>query len=394
MKYISIHDLYNIYLKNTEISIDSRCIVKDSIFVAIKGKNFNGNQFADQAIKLGAGYALVDDASINYKNKDQILFVENSLQSLVELAKLHRDHIKVPVIAITGTSGKTTTKNLISALLSTKYKLLSTKGNLNSNIGLPLTILKIKPEHQIVVLEMGADQIGDIENKCNIAKPSHGLITIIGKAHIISFGSLDNIKRTKAELYKYLLDNKGLAFVNSDDKMLMDLSETIDKKIFYGTNADKINTVYGQVQFVENKIQIKWKASSDNSPNFHSVNTNMTGTYNLLNCLASIAVAKHFKVPDDSINYALSEFKPTDMRSELIHTNKNNTVINDTYNANPLSMSEALKSFSSMQAKQKIAIIGDMLEMGKYAFQEHEKIIQLVQHLNIKTIVFIRRRIL
>ena len=366
---MNISELYNIFNEHPSISTDSRNIKKDSLFFALKGENFNGNKFAHEALKNGCKYAVIDEKE--YKIDDNFILVDNVLETLQQLASLHRENLKIPIIAITGTNGKTTSKELITCCLSSEIETAYTKGNYNNHIGVPLTLLEINEKHKIGIVEMGANHKNEISLLCEIAKPNYGVITNIGKAHLEGFKSFEGVKHTKKELYDYIKKNNGIIFINNDDKTLNEISENI-KSITYGKKGDVIgeeinSSVYTQVLF--NQIKI---------------NSNLIGNYQFYNIMLAIAISKHFKINEKNIIKALESYRPKNNRSQVIE-GKRNLIILDAYNANPSSMNEMINSFYKIKKENKVCILGDMGELGKYSKKEHNEIIKLIQKLNILT---------
>ena len=377
---MKISDLYDIYKKFPVISIDTRNIEKDSIFFALKGENFNANTFAEKAIQNGASYAVIDEKE--YRKDERYILVDNVLYCLQQLAVYHRKQLNIPFIGITGTNGKTTTKELINAVLSAKYKTLATKGNLNNHIGVPLTILSVSNEHEMAVIEMGANHIGEIGELCEISKPDFGIITNIGKAHLEGFGGIDGVIKTKNDLYLAVNQNNGKLFVNSDNKLLMSLSENFER-VCYGTS----DTDYCKAKLLNNSALLNleyWK----NNLYVSEIQTNLVGDYNFENVLAAITVGLNFNVDALQIKAALENYIPGNNRSQIIKKN-NNTIILDAYNANPSSMEASIKNFAKIDAENKVLIIGDMLELGEYTISEHQYIINLVDNLNFKDIILV-----
>jgi len=373
-------ELYKIFKEFSEITTDSRNIIKNSIFFALKGTNFNGNEYASKAIELGCSYAVIDEKK--YVQNNKYILVDNVLESLQQLAHYHRQNLKIPIIAITGTNGKTTTKELIKAVLSKKYNIIGTEGNLNNHIGVPLTLLSMNDSTEIGVVEMGANHMGEIKMLCEIAEPNYGLITNIGKAHLEGFGSFEGVIKAKSELYEYLSKNNKIIFVNIDNKILKDISIK-SNKITYGTIA---NSNY-QGEFIEANpfVKLNWKYNDTNLQNYRSnyVETQLIGKYNFENILASICIGKFFNVSDDDIKQAIEQYKPTNNRSQLIKS-KFNTLLLDFYNANPTSMKEALINFADIKSENKIIILGDMFELGNESEKEHLKIINILKRNNFK----------
>ena len=377
---MKISDLYDIYKKFPVISIDTRNIEKDSIFFALKGENFNANTFAEKAIQNGASYAVIDEKE--YLKDERYILVNNVLSSLQQLAAYHRKQLKIPFIGITGTNGKTTTKELVYSVLSAKYKTLATKGNLNNHIGVPLTILSVTDEYEMAVIEMGANHIGEIGELCEISKPDFGIITNIGKAHLEGFGGIDGVIKTKNDLYLAVNQNNGKLFVNSDNKLLMSLSENFER-VCYGTS----DTDYCKAKLLNNSALLNleyWK----NNLYVSEIQTNLVGDYNFENVLAAITVGLNFNVDALQIKAALENYIPGNNRSQIIKKN-NNTIILDAYNANPSSMEASIKNFAKIDAENKVLIIGDMLELGEYTISEHQYIINLVDNLNFKDIILV-----
>lgn len=370
---MNLESLYKIYLEcEGTVATDSRSCPKDSLFFALKGDKFDGNKYALNALECGAKYAVVDNPNILSKSEKFIL-VEDSLQTLQELAKLHRRILKTPIIGITGTNGKTTTKELIANVLSTKYCIQYTKGNLNNHIGVPLTLLSIKPEHGIAVVEMGANHPGEIAFLCNIVEPDYGIITNVGKAHLEGFGSFEGVVKTKGELYNYLAKRTDTTvFIDSDNKILRDIIAPSLRRISYGThNGD----IIGRVEENSFTLTFNWKESEKEE--IHYVETQLVGNYNLQNALASIAIGRFFDISIKDINNALTTYTPQNNRSQFKKTSYNDLII-DAYNANPTSMTAALTNFLNISKSNKVAIIGDMKELGKDSLSEHQTVINLL----------------
>lgn len=369
---MSISELYKIFKQYLVISTDTRNSPQNSIFFALKGANFNGNEYAEKAIASGCSYAVVDEEK--YADHPNTILVEDSLKTLQELANHHRKQFKIPIIGITGTNGKTTTKELVTSILAQEYNVISTEGNFNNHIGVPLTLLRIRKEHEIAVIEMGANHMGEIKFLSEIAAPNYGLITNIGHAHIEGFGSLENIVKTKRELYEYIKDRKeGKLFVDFDNKLLRELSEGITS-IYYGLEDDLF--VSGKVLSNIPYLELEWRFASKRS----RVKTKLIGEYNLSNVLAAITVGKYFGVKTPLVCDALEKYEPTNNRSQLKETEKNMLII-DAYNANPTSMHAALENFTHMDVNRKVLILGDMKELGANSETEHQKIADYVtQH--------------
>lgn len=365
---MSIDELYEIFLQHPSIQTDTRKIKKGDIFFALKGPNFNGNKFAKDALEAGAAYCVCDE--ISEAKSDRIIFTDDVLYTLQQLAKKHREQFSIPFIAITGSNGKTTTKELIHAVLSTKYRCYTTKGNLNNHIGVPLTILSIKKDAEIVVIEMGANHLREIESYCTYAMPTHGLITNIGKAHLEGFGSVENIKKAKGELFDYIRENEGTAFINSDYEYLKEITHGIKKIITYGTeNADYTGHVKNDSSVLEVEIT--------GGTQYKTIKTNLAGNYNLANILSAVCTGKTFGVEDKAIKVALENYTPDNSRSQIIKSGTN-TIILDAYNANPSSMKAAIENFANMAGEHKVIILGGMMELGADSIQEHKEIIDLL----------------
>lgn len=362
---MNIGDIYKIYQQFPSIETDSRKLKKGDIFFALKGPNFNGNQFVKQALELGAA-CIVADEPLSLEDK-RIIKVNDVLETLQQLAKYHREQFKIPFIAITGSNGKTTTKELLHEVLSTTFKTYTTKGNLNNHIGIPLTILKIKPDAEIAVIEMGANHLHEISGYCEYAKPTHGLITNIGKAHIEGFGSEENVKKGKGELFQYLKNNEGTVFVNTDDPSVYDLSKTINNVIYYGSKSENVKgTVVKNDPFIEVKINDEI-----------NIKTNLVGAYNLSNVSAAFCVGKYFEIDENKIKKAIENYMPSNSRSQLIRKDTN-TIILDAYNANPGSMKAAIENFVNMKGDKKILLLGSMMELGDESEKEHANIVSLI----------------
>ena len=365
---MKISDIYKIFNKHPNVTTDTRNIKENSIFFALKGDNFNGNKFAKKAITDGCHYAIIDQAEFELNEK--YILVDDVLRCLQNLATHHRAQLTTPVIGITGTNGKTTSKELIYCCLSTELNTLATEGNYNNHIGVPLTLLKVKKEHDIAIIEMGANHENEIKYLCEIAKPNYGIITNIGKAHLEGFKNIEGVKKTKKELYDYIKINKGKIFINNEDSILKEISKDIDA-ISYGLKGE-INGIAQESSTFTN-VQF----------NSHKIETKLIGTFQFYNIMLSIAVASHFGIKLKNISKALTAYNPSNNRSQVIKT-ESNTIILDAYNANPSSMYEMINSFSKIQNKNKICILGDMAELGKYSEKEHLNIIHLLEKLKIK----------
>ena len=359
---MQIEDIYKLFLESEGVCTDSRKTKKNTIFFSLKGKNFNGNLFADQALSQGCSFCVIDDKK--YKKSEKYILVDDVLICLQELASLHRSKLACSLIAITGSNGKTTSKELISSVLRKKFNVLSTEGNLNNHIGVPLTLLKLNKSHQLAVIEMGANHLKEIELLCEIAKPNFGIITNIGKAHIEGFGSIDNILIGKTELYRYLEKNNGTVFVNSDDKKL--------SKSTYGLNSIS----YGSESIYAPQITI-----DDIYVNIFCLGitfkSNLIGKYQKFNIALAICIGDYFKIDKFLIQEAIQNYIPKNNRSQIIET-KRNKVLMDAYNANPTSMRETINYFDYINYEKKFLILGDMLELGDTSDIEHKEIINLI----------------
>ena len=353
------------------VTIDSRQVSRGSIFFAIRGDRFDGNDYAAAALEAGASFAVVDRPET--AAGDRFLLVEDALLSLQQLARQHRRQFQIPVIAITGSNGKTTTKELVSAVLASRYSLHFTRGNLNNHIGVPLTLLAMRPETEVAVIEMGANHVGEIDALCRIAEPTHGLITNIGKAHLEGFGGLEGVRRGKSELYRYLASRDGVAFINKDEKHLEDLAQPVQKKLFY-SRAASIGPASGPYAVELTAEQpFVCAAFGDENGDRWEVHSHLVGLYNFSNIMTAIALGKYFKVPARKIKMAVEGYVPSNNRSQVL-VRGSNTFLLDAYNANPTSMRSAIDSFRKQEAAHKIAILGEMLELGQYSAEEHEQV--------------------
>ena len=374
-----VEQVYNAFLGcDQKVTTDTRNIAKNDLFFALKGPNFNGNKFAEKALELGAKYAVIDEKE--YFIEGKTFLVENVLETLQNLARHHREKINIPVVAITGTNGKTTTKELLGAVLTSQYNILITEGNLNNHIGVPLTLLQLNKQHEIAVIEMGASKIGDIKELVEIALPNYGIITNIGKAHLEGFGDVGTIKRTKFELYDFIIENKGAVVVNKEDELLTSyIPKEIDKFTYGFSKADVTGKVVKQTPTLEMELTME-----ENAPKM--VKTNLLGAYNQNNILAAACVGKIFKVSKENIERSIAHYSPTNNRSQLVKTSKN-TVIADCYNANPTSTMESLISFNQIESSQKLVILGDMLELGASSEVEHQAIVDYLESKSLKAIL-------
>ncbi|MES1223607.1 MAG: UDP-N-acetylmuramoyl-tripeptide--D-alanyl-D-alanine ligase, partial [Bacteroidota bacterium] len=366
--------------QHLSIQTDTRKLKPGDIYFALKGPNFNGNEFALQALEKGASYAIVDETFSKEKNK-KIITVPDSLKTLQALAKYHRMQFNVPVLAITGSNGKTTTKELIHAVLSTTFKTYTTQGNLNNHIGIPLTLLSVKKDAEMIVIEMGANHQKEIEGYCTYTLPTHGIITNAGKAHLEGFGGIEGVRKGKGELYDFLRKNNGTAFVMWDYDYLRSMSAGIRDIITYGTkDAEITGTVLQSEPFLQITI--------DKGINLKTIRTQLVGSYNLPNILAAIAVGNYFKVTPGEIKQAIENYVPSNSRSQLIEKGANKYIL-DAYNANPTSMKAAIENFASINAGKKILMLGGMAELGPESLQEHQDIIDLIGKFHWDNVVLV-----
>ncbi|MCD8292967.1 MAG: UDP-N-acetylmuramoyl-tripeptide--D-alanyl-D-alanine ligase [Prevotellaceae bacterium] len=371
---MDITALYQVFQACGGVTTDSRHTPQGSLFVALKGSNFNGNAFAAAALEKGCRYAVVDEAGYMPEGDKRYLLVDNCLEALQALARHHRRTMGTRLLAITGTNGKTTTKELVAAVLSQSLHILYTQGNLNNAIGVPLTLLGLKKEHEIGVIEMGASHPGDIRELVEIAEPDYGLITNVGKAHLQGFGSFEGVVRTKGELYDFLRGRKDAAiFIHDDDACLKQMAHGL-RRVPYGT-AEGLY-VHGRVTGNSPFLSFDWQTESDVT--MHHVETKLIGEYNFPNALAAVAVGRYFGIAADKIDSAIAAYRPQNNRSQLKQT-ADNTLIIDAYNANPTSMRAALNHFHLMQAPHKMVILGDMRELGGESAREHQAIVELVE---------------
>ena len=366
---MKIAQLHQIFLESSGITTDTRNVKKDQLFLALKGDNFNGNKFARDAIRKGASYAVIDELE-TLSDNEQLIVVNDVLTTLQQLANYHRNYLKIPILAITGSNGKTTSKELINAVLKRKFETVATQGNLNNHIGVPLTLLSMKNTTEFGIVEMGANHAKEIASLCKIAEPDYGYITNFGEAHLEGFGSLEGVIKAKSELYEFLRANNKLLFLNLDDPN--QLNQTLDTNHYtFGKNSNS-NV---QIEYVENNKVAAIKADNQ------SYISSLTGSYNSINIAAAVTIGKYFKVPGESIKKAIAEYKSENNRSQIVNL-KDCTVIMDAYNANPTSMSAALESFKNLPTANKMVILGDMFELGDSSKLEHEQIIELLKKLN------------
>ena len=359
---MNIQEIHKLFLQCTSLSIDTRKIEKDSMFFAIKGENFDANTFAQQALDLGALYVIIDNKS--YWIDERTIVVENSLETLQELAKFHRAYLKLPIVALTGSNGKTTTKELINVVLSQKFKTKATIGNLNNHIGVPLTLLSFNSETEIGIVEMGANHKKEIEFLCEIAQPDYGYITNFGKAHLEGFGGVEGVIQGKSEMYQYLSKNGKTVFVNLEDPIQIEKSAGIQSFTF-GINKENADL---NIKSIEANPFVKI-----NYNNF-VVESHLIGLYNANNINAAVAIGKYFKVEDTAIKSAIENYIPANNRSQLLKKGSNEIIL-DAYNANPSSMAVAITNFLQLENQNKIMILGDMFELGEESHAEHKAIV-------------------
>ena len=366
---MSIIDLYDLFIHNPQITTDSRNCPKGSIFFALKGDKFDGNQYAGKALASGCVYAVIDNP--DYYIGECTILVDNVLKTLQQLAHHHRKVLGLPIIGITGTNGKTTTKELLAAVLSTKFNLLYTEGNFNNHIGVPLTLLRLTHDHEMAVIEMGASHPGDIKELVDIVHPNYGIITNVGRAHLEGFGSFEGVIRTKGELYDYIRRSKGKIFIKKENEYLQSIAKGIEQ-ITYGNGDDAFAS--GQVVSCDPFLVFNWKQQGK----LHTVETHMIGSYNLDNVLAAVAVGRFFKIPAERISRAIAAYEPTNNRSQFKKTDNNELII-DAYNANPSSMKVALDNFITMPVQPKAIILGDMRELGPTSNELHAEVVEQIK---------------
>ena len=373
---MNIKELYAFYQQHPVVTTDSRDCPEGSIFIALKGDLFDGNKFAAQALDKGCALAVVDDEQVynDYHGDKQMMLVPNALQAFKDLAREHRRQFNIPVIGITGTNGKTTTKELVRTALAEKYNVMATEGNYNNDVGVPKTLLRLAPEHEIAVVEMGASHPGDIKTLVETAEPTCGLITNVGKAHLQGFGSLEGVIHTKGELYDNLANREGsVIFINADNDHLMGILPQGPRAERYTRDENKADAcVYGQIIACDPFLRLKWR---ENGGDWHEVATHLIGSYNLDNALAAVTVGLHFGVEPTLICHAIENYVPSNNRSQLTETEHNHLIV-DAYNANPTSMAAALDNFSVMQVTPKMAIIGEMRELGDSSHEEHVRVVE------------------
>ncbi len=362
-------NLYQYYLSHSIICTDTRKITPGCLFFALKGDNFDANTFAPQALELGAAFAVIDNPE--FKTDDRFILVDDVLFALQQLGRYHREQLNIPVIGLTGSNGKTTTKELVNSVLAQKFQTSATKGNLNNHIGVPLTLLEIGADTEIAIVEMGANHQKEIQMLCEICRPDFGLITNVGKAHLEGFGGFEGVKKGKGELYDFLEKHSGVVFINKDNSFLLEMAKNRSFKevVFYGKNSS--DEVSGELLDNDPHLKLWWTFKGEN----HEVSSQLTGIYNFENILAAIAVGLRFGLTSDEINKGINSYEPRNNRSQIIKTSFN-TVIGDYYNANPSSMMAALENMTQLKAEKKVAILGDMFEVGEDSAREHENVVQ------------------
>jgi len=370
---MDIDKLYQKYRESGKVSTDTRQILPGSVFFALKGDKFNANEFAAEALTKGASAAVVDEAK--YAVDDRYFLVNNSLEALQKLARHHRDQLKIPVVGLTGSNGKTTSKELLNAVLSKKFKTFATKGNLNNHIGVPLTILSIDDSIELAIIEMGANHVGEIALLSSIANPTHGFITNIGKAHIGTFGGFENIIRGKSELYQHLITNNGQVFINSKNEILSNMAKRFSKPLFYPAKGD-----FYHCELLASDPFLKIKAE-----NGDEITMQLVGGYNFENAAAALCIGKFFGVDEKLANRAVAEYVPGNMRSQIVKK-ESNTIVLDAYNANPSSMGAAIENLAAMKTDSKVAIVGDMFELEEEAEAEHRAIGRLLKLKNFNRV--------
>ncbi len=382
---MNIEALYQLYLQHPSVQTDSRKLRSGDLFFALKGPNFNGNEFALKALDAGAAYAIVDEDAGNDR---RLIKTDNVLETLQQLAKHHREQFnylpedrQAPFIAITGSNGKTTTKELVHAVLSSHYKTCTTQGNLNNHIGVPVTLLNVKKDAEMAVIEMGANHLKEIESYCVYAQPTHGIITNCGKAHLEGFGGIEGVRKAKGELYDFIRTHSGTIFAFDDYDYLHEMSSGIKNIVWYGTaNGEVTGNVLQTEPFLE--IDLTKGVS------FRRIITQLVGDYNLSNILCAAAVGKYFKVPDKKIKWAIESYIPSNSRSQLIERGTNKIIL-DAYNANPTSMKAAIENFSKIHGDKKVLMLGSMMELGEESVNEHKNIVDLISQHHWENVVLV-----
>ena len=386
---MQIETLYDIYKQYPLISTDTRNIKENSIFFALKGANFNGNTFAGQALENGAAYVVIDEAE--FVNGDRYILVTDVLQTLQDLALYHRQQLQIPVVGITGTNGKTTSKELVYSVLSQQFRTYATQGNLNNHIGVPLTLLSIDDSYEMAIIEMGANHVGEIEFLANIACPTHGFITNVGKAHLEGFGSFEGVKKTKGELYDFISANGGTIYLQADNAYLVEMAalRTFAKVVKYGFSDT--NDIVGKLLMANPYLSVGWK-EGDKSESYE-IYTHLTGSYNTENILAAIAVGLEFGMSPIIINEGIAGYIPKNNRSQITKTSRN-VIVADFYNANASSMAAALENMQVLTADHKVVILGDMFELGDEAYNEHSVLVKKAKGLGFERLIFVGKEFL
>ena len=382
---MSTTELYPIYLQHPKITIDSRQVPKDSLFFALKGERANGNAFAQDAIDKGAAYAIVDAPDL--PKHERFIKVDSVLQTLQDLARHHRRQFHIPVVGITGSNGKTTTKELVAEVLSSTYQLHSTPGNYNNHIGVPLTLLGMPADTELAVIEMGANAQGEVDMLSRIAEPSHGLITNIGKAHLEGFGGIEGVKKGKSELYRFLAEVGGMVFINLEEPFLQELATPCKDQVHYRRSAEKPAALYN-IQLIREQPFVAIAFHDAESGKTVEADSRLIGIYNFHNIITAVALGQFFSVPASKIKAAIEGYLPENMRTQILQRGSN-TILQDAYNANPTSMASAIRAFHNMEAKKRVLILGDMLELGADSAPEHRAIIELAQSLVFDDILLV-----
>lgn len=376
---MNISFLYTLYKDSSGVSTDTRKIEKGNLFFALKGPNFDANSFAPKALEMGASTVVVDDPAVFEEGNARYFLVEDGLKALQDLANYHRKQLSIPVIGLTGSNGKTTTKELMKAVLNKKFKAAATVGNLNNHIGVPLTLLAIKEDHEIAIVEMGANKPGDIAELCGITEPTHGVITNIGRAHLEGMGGPEGVLKTKTELFQFLRENNGTAFINSQDPVLSNMAKRFEHPVLYPAQGD-----FCEVTFWEANPFVKFSVEEDQKQHL----SHLIGGYNFGNIAAAVTVGKFFGVPMDEAVEAVEAYQPSNMRSQLVEK-RSNLIILDAYNANPSSMEVAIRTFGQMTGKKnKMLIIGDMFELGEHATAEHARLGEIISEYELDKVCF------
>ena len=376
---MAIESLYNIFLQHPSIQTDTRKLKEGDLFFALKGPNFNGNLFALKALEMGAAYSIVDE-EIEGAN-ERIIKTEDVLITLQDLAKFHREQFNIPFIGITGSNGKTTTKELVHAVLATHFKTYTTEGNLNNHIGIPITLLRVQKDAEMAVIEMGANHQKEIEGYCVYTQPTHGIITNCGKAHLEGFGGIEGVRKGKGELYDFIRVHNGTVFAFDDYDYLHDMSKGIQHIEWYGT---KNGSVIGHALQSEPFLEV----SFTNGTSFNNIKTQLVGEYNLPNILCAVAVGKYFNVPDEKIKSAIENYTPSNSRSQLMEKGTNKIIL-DAYNANPSSMKLAIENFAKLHANKKVLMLGGMMELGDESITEHKNIAALIDSYKWNAVVLV-----